>query len=183
MPMRTSVSRVFWAALLGCVAAFGCNGDGPTGPEQASVSELFGDQLFKADGTPVGVGVLENTSVIGIYFATPTCPACGAFTPLLVDAFNQLREDGRSFEVVLVSPGISDPSLFDYMVDSEMPWLAVSSEGIQANFLLDRFDIRWVPTLLLIDSDGETISKTGREDVTQDGPDAYDAWLAAGGSG
>ena len=157
------------------------NKDAPTEPEPASISELFGNQLFKADGTPVGVGVLENSAVIGIYFASPGCPACGGFTPILVDAFNELREDGRSFEVVLVSPGISDLSLFDYMVDSQMPWLAVSSEGNKASVLLDHYGIRWVPTLLLIDSDGKTISKTGREEVVRDGTAACDAWLATSG--
>jgi hypothetical protein len=73
--------------------------------------------------------------------------------------------------------------LFDYMVDSQMPWLAISSEGNQASFLLHHYGIRWVPTLLLIDPDGKTISKTGREEVVRDGAAAYDAWLATSGRG
>lgn len=167
-------------ALLGCMAS-GCGGDGPTEPVPASLPELFGNQLFKADGSTVGVGVLDNDAVIGIYFADPGCPACGAFTPILVDAYDQLREDGRSFEVVLVTAGINESSLFDFMVGSAMQWLAVSSQSGKANTLAQRYDVRWIPTLVVIDGAANTLSLTGREELTQSGTAAYDAWLAASG--
>ena len=117
--------------------------------------------------------------MIGIYFASPGCPACGGFTPFLIAAYGQLRDDGRPFEVVLVTPGINDLALLEYMLDSEMPWLAVSSENGKANSLLHRYDIRWVPTLLILDTAGNLLSRTGREELTQEGIDAYDDWLAA----
>ncbi len=166
------------AALTGC-AVSGCGGGGPAGPKPTSLSDLFGNQLYKADGSPVGVGALDDTAVIGVYFASPGCPACGGFTPTLVGTYDQLREEGRSFEVVLVSPGISESSLFEYMVDSGMPWLAVSSQSSRANALVQRYDVRWIPTLVIIDGALNTISLTGREEGTQSGTAAYDVWLAA----
>lgn len=166
------------ASLLFC-SAFGCDGGGPAALPPASLPDLFGSQLYRADGSPVGVHVLDDVAVIGIYFASPGCPACGGFTPLLVDAYSQLREDGRSFEVVLVSLGVSESSLFEYMIYSGMPWLAVSSQSGEANALVQRYDVRWVPTLIIIDGAGNTISFTGREELTQSGVAAYDAWLAA----
>ena len=168
------------AALMGC-AASGCDGDGPTGPEPASLPDMFGNQLYRADGSAVGVGVLNNTSVIGIYFASPGCPACGAFTPLLVNAYDQLRDEGRSFEVVLVTGGISEQSLFDYMAGSGMAWLAVSSQSSEGDALAQRYDVQWVPTLVIIDGTANTVSMTGREELTQSGAAAFDAWLAASG--
>ncbi|MFC1659887.1 thioredoxin-like domain-containing protein [Gemmatimonadota bacterium] len=151
----------------------------PTGPEPASLSELFGNQLYRADGSAVGVGILGDDDVIGIYFADPGCPACRAFTPILVDAYDRLREDGRSFEVVLVTAGISELALFDFMVDSGMPWLAISSQSSRANALAQRYDVRWIPTLVIIDGAANTLSLTGREELTLSGAAAYDAWLAA----
>ena len=127
----------------------------------------------------MSVQSLQGTALIGIYFASPTCPACGSFTPLLVEAYSQLREDGRSFEVVLVSPGISDATLLAYMEDSGMDWLAVSSRSKQANALAQRFNVRWIPTLVVIDSEGNLVSLSGREEVTLHGAGAYDDWLAA----
>jgi hypothetical protein len=177
-PWTFGCKTILVAALVG-LAVSGCGDDGPTEPEPVSLSDLFGNQLFRADGSSVGVGALDHASVIGIYFASPGCPACGAFTPILIDAYNQLREAGQSFEVVLVTDGISDSSLFDYMADSAMPCLAVSSQGNRANALAQRYDVRWVPTLVIIDGAVNTISLTGREELTQNGAAAYDAWLAA----
>lgn len=168
-------------AFLLCCTAWGCDGDGPVEPEPISVPELFGNQLFRADGSTVSVQTLQNVAVIGIYFASPGCPACGAFTPLLVNAYQQLQEDARSFEVVLVSLIGSDTHLIEYMVDSNMPWLAVSSQGSIANSIVQRYDVRWVPTLIIIDGAANTISLTGREELTQNGPAAYDDWQAARG--
>jgi hypothetical protein len=164
-------------------AAAGCGGDGPTEPKSVSLSELFGNQLYRADGSQVGIGSISSTPVIGLYFASPGCPACGGFTPVLVDAYGQLRDDGRPFEVVLVSPSINDLALFEYMVDSGMPWLAVSSDSGKAKPLLDRYDIRWVPTLLILDAAGNLLSRTGREELSQEGVGAYDDWLAGSSGG
>jgi hypothetical protein len=171
------------AALL--VWAFsGCGSDAPAGPPPTvSLPELFGSQLYRADGSVVGVATLNGVSVIGIYFASSGCPACGAFTPLLVDAYDQLQGDGRSFEVVLVSPAVSDPSLFDYMVDGDMGWLAVSSQSTRINTLAQRYNVQWIPTLVVIDGDANTISMNGRNELTASGTAAYDDWLAASGGG
>jgi hypothetical protein len=156
-----------------------CGGDGPTTPKAASLPNLFGDQLYRADGSQVSVQVLGGIPVIGIYFASPGCPACGAFTPLLVDAYTQLQVGGRPFGVVLVSGGISEATLFAYMTDAGMPWLAVSSQSDRVNALLQRWDVRWVPTLIVIDGAGNTLSVSGREELTEHGTGAYDLWLAA----
>ncbi len=168
--------------LFGC-AASGCGGDGPTGLGPTSLPELFGDQLLMAEGSTVSVGTLASTPLIGIYFADRACSACGGFTPLLVDAYSQLREDGRSFQVVLVSPGISMASLLEYMVDSEMPWLAVPPGSDRTNALIQRYNVRWIPTLVIIDGAARTISLTGRNEIAAKGTGAYDDWLATRAGG
>ncbi len=160
-----------------------CDSGDPAGPQPTSLAELFGTQLYRADGSTVGVQTLDGTPVIGIYYASPACPACGGFTPLLVDVYNELKTEGKSFEVVLVSPGITNALLFEYMVDSEMPWLAVSSQSNVANALVQRYNVRWVPTLILIDDSARTLSLTGRDELLEKGVGAYDDWLAAGSVG
>jgi hypothetical protein len=176
--------RIIVLALLMGWAVSGCGDDeGPTAPEAAPLPALFGSHLYGADGTAVGVESLDDTAIIGIYFASAGCSACGAFTPLLVDAYQEMKEEGRSFEVVMVSGGITDSALFEYMTEADMPWLAVSSQSTQANTLVQRYNVRWVPTLVVIDGDGKTISMNGRDQVTQMGAGAYDAWMAGSGGG
>ncbi|MGD2121984.1 MAG: thioredoxin-like domain-containing protein [Gemmatimonadota bacterium] len=160
-------------------AVAACGSEGPTEPKQVSIPDLFGNQLSKADGSSVGVGTLNGTPVIGIYFASPTCPACAGFTPSLVEAYNELSGEGKPFEVVLVSSGIGESALLAYMVGSGMPWLAVPAGSGKINSLINRYAIRWIPTLVIIDDDGNTISMTGREEVVQSGAAIYDAWLAS----
>lgn len=167
------------AALL-CWGALGC-GDDSTGPKALPLPELFGAELYQADGTLVGVQDLADDAVIGIYFASPTCSACAAFTPILVDAFKQIQADGKSFEIVLVSYYLSDSGLLDYMTDSSMPWLAVPSESGPTDALVKRYKVQWIPTLVVIDGEGRTISKKGRDELVQDGIAAYDEWLAEAG--
>jgi len=175
-PWTFGWKAVLVVALIGCGAS-GC-GDGPTSLQNTSLSDLFGDQLYRADGSPVGVEALDQTSIIGVYFASPGCPACGAFNPLLIDAYDQLRADGRSFDVVLVTVGISATSQSEYMVDSGMPWLAVSAQSKKPSELAQRYLVRWVPTLIVIDGNLNVVSFSGRDELTQGGPAVYDAWLA-----
>jgi hypothetical protein len=181
-PLARGLRTALPALFLAC-GIFGCDSDGPTGPKPASLSELFGNDLRRADGTSVGIQALDNTPIIGIYFADPGCPACGGFTPLLVEAYDQLRRDGRPFEVVLITLGISDSTLYEYMTDSGMPWLAVSPVSSKAYALVERYNVRWIPTLIVIDDEGATVSTSGREEITQSGAGAYDAWLAASSGG
>ena len=126
------------ATLVG-LAVSACGDDGPTGPKPASLSDLFGNELYKADGSVVGISALNNVPLIGIYFANPECPACVAFTPVLVEAYDQLITDGKSFEVVLVALGINDAGLFNYMESSGMGWLAVLPRSSRAERLVQLF--------------------------------------------
>jgi thiol-disulfide isomerase/thioredoxin len=184
MMLKRQVQNSHWKAIAVAVligsASSGCGSDGPTEPKPVSLPDLFGTQLLRADGSTVGVAALSGVPVIGIYFASPGCPACTAFTPTLIDVYNQLEDAGRSFEVVLVTLNVNNSALLAYMVDFGMPWLAVSAQTGKANALAQRYNVQWVPTLVIIDGAGRTISLNGRQEVTQSGVGAYDVWLGAG---
>ena len=75
--------------------------------------------------------------------------------------------------------GINNQALFQYMEDSDMPWLAVLPQSNRASALAQRYGIQFIPTLIIIDDATKTISFNGREEVVQSGAAAYDAWLTA----
>jgi nucleoredoxin len=160
-----------------------CSGDnGMVDPEPpASLSDLLGPVFYKADGSSVGIEAVEGKALVAIYFSARGCPACGAFTPLLLNAYESLIETGRSFEVVLVSLESSAQDMFAYMADYGMPWLALPFGGEKSQALSRRYDVRWIPTLVVVDGQGRTVSMTGREEVAARGAGAYDDWLAKGG--
>jgi thiol-disulfide isomerase/thioredoxin len=152
-------------------------------PPPASLSELFGSTLVLADGTVVGIEALEGKALIAIYFGARGCPACAVFTPLLVDAYEELREAGRSFEVVYVSSDGNAESMHQYMLDAGMRWLALPWGGSHSAALGQRYGVRWIPTVIVVDGAGATVSLKGYEEVASRGAAAYDDWLARSGGG
>jgi thiol-disulfide isomerase/thioredoxin len=143
--------------------------------------DLFGTVLYEADGNVVGIETIEDKSIIGIYFGAGWCPACAEFTPLLVSFYTELELADKSFEVVLVSFDNSMDDMFAHMTDRAMPWLAVPFGGEKAAALTRQYEVGGIPTLIVIDGEGNTITVNGRGDVVTKGALAYDDWLAISG--
>lgn len=188
MPAATTRNKLLDTILLAAIClglALACADDGDiTAPgAPASLTELFGNDLFRANGSRVGTEALEHKAIIGIYFSAQWCPACGTFTPMLVDFANSMSQAARSFEVVLVSSDHGSQEMYAFMRDYKMPWLAVPHDGERALALTKRYGVRFIPTLVVIDQLGRTITLTGREDVVTKGAAAYDAWLAQRSTG
>ena len=136
---------------------------------------LFGDTLVNAQEEPVATSSLAGR-IIGIYFTTGWCGPCLGFTPILVDVYNELQEQERPFAVVSVSWDHSEEDMFDYMRNYNMPWKAVPYHSERRQALNELYGVSGVPTLIIIDSMGETISTNGRNEVEEHGADAYDLW-------
>lgn len=154
-----------------------CAKSGPdSAPPPASLSELFGDELHRADGSRTETRSVNDKEIIAIYFSAQWCPPCRQFTPILVQTANELQEAGKSFEVILVSSDRSEKDMFAYMTGYKMPWLAMPHGDAKAAALSARYGVRGIPMLVVIDNKGNTLSLTGRADVTGKGVRAYDDW-------
>jgi len=168
-----------------CCLATACGDDTVVDPlplvNPTSYADLFGSVLFQSNGSQVTVQSIENTAIVAIYFESTTCSACQQFTPQLISAYNELRLDGRSFEVVLVSWADNQDDMLAHMRDTGMPWLAVRNGGVVWGSLVQRYGVTGVPTLVVVDNDANTITMLGRNDIVSKGADAYDDWVVAGG--
>jgi hypothetical protein len=179
-------ARSLVAGLLCCVSA-SCgsditgNGslDDLPGGASPSLTDLFGTTLVRADGSQAGLVELQGQSLIGIYFASRSCPACTAFTPELVSVYDQIRKDGKPFEIVMAAVDPSSEDLSTYMKQYRMGWMALPLGSERVMQLAQRYDVEWIPTIIVINVAGKTITKTGREDVLAKGAAAFDTWLAA----
>lgn len=129
----------------------------------------------------MGLAAVQTKAVIGIYFAAATCPACATFTPQLIAAYDELMEAGKSFEVVLASTDGSTGAMLTHMRRYPMPWLALPAEGSVVPALIQRHGVGWIPTLVVIDGGGRTISTNGRVEISTKGAAAFDDWMAAAG--
>ncbi|KAL0212314.1 hypothetical protein RCL1_005940 [Eukaryota sp. TZLM3-RCL] len=141
----------------------------------SALHELFANEdLVNNQGQPVPLSTLDNVERIGLYFSASWCPPCRMFTPALIDAYNEMKKKGKSFEVVLVSADRNEADAAEYL--KKMPWLSVRFRGPAQRSISDRFTIQGIPTLVIIDKEGMEISDSGRDDIQLKGANAYDQW-------
>uniref|UniRef100_A0A2K5ZJ48 Thioredoxin-like fold domain-containing protein n=1 Tax=Mandrillus leucophaeus TaxID=9568 RepID=A0A2K5ZJ48_MANLE len=81
------------------------------------------------------------------------CPPCRSLTRVLVESYRKIKEAGQSFEIIFVS---ADRSVVFCMI----PWLRlpVSFNG----------RVLGIPTLIVLDPQGEVITRQGRVEVLND---------------
>jgi len=136
---------------------------------------LFGKTLKNARNKKVSVDALANKTV-GIYFSAHWCPPCRAFTPRLVEFHNEMTQQGKPFEIVFVSCDNSKGEMLSYMKEMDMPWPALPFGDDRKEALMEKYNVRGIPKLVIIDADGNLISENGRGDVTNHGDTTFDRW-------
>ena len=141
-----------------------------------AIIELFGDELRTARKKKASTHVLAGKT-IGIYFSAHWCPPCRAFTPELVDFHNEMTKEGKPFEIVFVSSDRDKSAMYSYMQEMDMPWLALPFGDAHKQTLSEKYGVRGIPMLVIIDAEGELITKNGRGDVSSKGADAFEQWV------
>lgn len=144
-------------------------------PIPPALEELLGRRLEGVKGKRMSPADLAGKK-IGIYFSASWCPPCRAFTPELVKAYNQLRTDGKPFEVVLVTSDQTEAAMEKYMKSHEMPWVAVPFGDKHIEVLKKKFAVTGIPKLVVIDDAGKTLSANARSEVMAKGAAAFDDW-------
>ena len=137
--------------------------------------DLFGSRLVNAKGKSYSTAEL-NGKIIGICFSASWSPPCRAFTTTLLDIYSALQAAGKPFEVVLVSSDRDKTAAKAFMKRYDMPWLAVPFKDKHREALKLRFGIQGIPTLVIIDDQGNTLSSNARGEVMQNGAAAFDEW-------
>ncbi|KAL6344652.1 hypothetical protein AAG906_002558 [Vitis piasezkii] len=129
------------------------------------------NHVISSSGREILVSELVGKT-IGLYFAAHWCPPCRAFTAQLIEAYNKLvATRNQCFEIIFVSTD-RDHQEFDLSL-SNMPWLAIPYEDKARQDLCRIFDIKGIPALVLLGSDGKTISTNGRAIISSYGAMAF----------
>ncbi|KAH3767297.1 nucleoredoxin 1 [Pelomyxa schiedti] len=137
--------------------------------ENQSVSSLLGtptrDYLINGARQNIPVSSLVENERIGLYFSAHWCGPCCAFTPVLVKVYNELKAAGKKFEVVFISADNTQSDFDGYFAD--MPWLALPySDRKSSKNLKEHFELEGIPTLVLLNSAGKTLSLEGKDAVS-----------------
>ncbi|MFZ2957368.1 MAG: thioredoxin-like domain-containing protein [Candidatus Ozemobacteraceae bacterium] len=188
MKIRTTLLALAFAAFGGSFAFAAEPASAPaivtaTGTQTTPAADnvwktFFPDGLLNAKGEKVDVNVLNN-KIVGIYFSAFWCPSCREFSPELVK-FRNANKD--SFEVVFASADKSEEEQFKYMAEAKMEWLTIKFQSPTIEALPTKFDLGDLlplPTLVIVSSKGDTISKKGIADVTDSPTTCLEKWKKA----
>ena len=132
------------------------------------MEEIIGKTLRRGKET-IGVDTIinENPEFIGIYFGAHWAPPCRLFTPALADFHNKINggsSDQKKIEIIFCSNDGNDAA-FERNY-AEMPFDAIPySDEQRIQNLKQRFGINGIPTLVVLDKRGETVSYEGRVDI------------------
>lgn len=136
----------------------------PWGPKP--FSEVVAGPLLRYNGQTLDSNALEG-SYVGVYFSAHWCPPCRSLTRVLVESYRKIKEAGQKFEILFVSADRSEDSFKQYF--SEMPWVAVPYADEARRSRLNRlYGIQGIPTLIVLDSKGDVITRQGRVEVLND---------------
>jgi nucleoredoxin len=113
--------------------------------------------------------------MVGLYFSAHWCGPCRRFTPELV-AFRDAH--AAEFEVVFVSSDKTAEAMKGYMTEAKMQWPAVPYGDPAMKAIKQNFAIRGIPSLIILDANGQVITKEGRGDVMRLKDGAIAAWKA-----
>ena len=139
------------------------------------IKSLFGDQLVYADGQKTDLRILGG-KIIGIYFTAAWCGPCRQFSPALVETYNDLQNQNKLFEIVHISSDRDRKEMEQYMNEYNMNWPAVEYGSPVVEKLKDKFELRGIPYLVILDSKGNVISTRGVREVNENRAGAYELW-------
>ncbi len=126
------------------------------------IAATFSNSLMTLkDGTntPVGHDQLAPVKYWAFYYSASWCPPCRAFTPGLVNFYNNFKPSHPQFELIFVSQDNSADDMLSYMRDDGMPWPAVYYADIHAPELNAlKYCGQGIPCLVLVDAQGQVLS-------------------------
>merc|ERR1711865_348439 len=137
------------------------------GPEMAQWVTMFGATGLQSKDNNLNASVLSDADCVGVYFSAHWCPPCRGFTPQLASIYQSLKSAGKKFEVVFVSSDQDQAGFDDYF--SQMPWLALPyNQRERKNNLSSQHGVSGIPSLVLLDKQGNVITTNGRSVVLSD---------------
>ncbi|KAL9240949.1 hypothetical protein vseg_015114 [Gypsophila vaccaria] len=141
-----------------------------------SLQSLLGsssrDYVISSDGTKVSVSELEGKTV-GLYFCTISYTPCSEFTEKLVNIYQKLKEKGENFEIVSIFMDNNDIEGLKEEVLAQTPWFSLPFKDKRTEKLARYFELRIIPRLVIIGSDGKTLNPTVAELIDEHGIAAY----------
>jgi nucleoredoxin len=111
---------------------------------------------------------------VGLYFAASDYPPCTEFTPILSQMQEKLKQNGESFEIVTVLLDDQESSFNEAV--AKLSFLAMPFKDKSIEKLIRYFELRSLPTLVMIGLDGKTLSANCADVIEEHGLEAWEGF-------
>ena len=158
--MPSFLQKTFCASLVLLVASFGAShaqNAAPASADPAGLASKFSYHLVKLDKgqlKPVETASLNGVKYFAFYYSASWCPPCRAFTPKLVEFYNEFKPQHPNFELIFVNHDNSEDDMLAYMKTDSMQWPAVRFDDIDST-KANQFCGDGIPDLVLVDASGK----------------------------
>jgi thiol-disulfide isomerase/thioredoxin len=164
--MKNLFAMNIFAVMLLSGWPFACQGAQATAADHTdqleSLGELFPDGLRDAEGNKVDVDALKGKAT-AIYFSASWCGPCKVFSPQLA----KFRENYKDqIAVVFVSWDKSAEAQKSYMKKAAMSDYTVELNSAPAKALAAKYQVRGIPSLVMLKSNGDFLTTDGRAIVS-----------------
>jgi len=122
---------------------------------------LLGSRLLSKDGEVATADAVAGKKNVMLYFSAHWCPPCRGFTPQLAKAYKEYSRTGTETMIVFVSSDQGQKEFDEYY--GEQPWHALPySERDTKGKLSAEFGVSGIPSLIVLDDQGNVVTKNGR---------------------
>ena len=147
-----------------------------SGKTVMAANPFAGRRLIKRDGSAAAPGALDGKVTL-LYFSASWCPPCHRFTPVLADFYDDVKQMGGNIEIVYVPGDRSKGEMMEYFQNEHADYLALDlGEKAFIQELNQRYSVRGIPSVVVIQPDGTAIDTDGRSAVQNRGPAAFEQW-------
>jgi thiol-disulfide isomerase/thioredoxin len=116
-----------------------------------------------------------NCNLYGLFFTASWCSPCELFVKDLIDIYINANEGIRNIEIIQINYEKEEGSFKSNIADR--PWVFMPHNDPRANELKEKFNILYIPVLVIFKSDGTLLTTNGRQIISNEGVNAIDKWL------
>lgn len=143
---------------------------------EEDIEDCFYGKTFLSKEGEISARPLLEKNIICLYFSAYWCPPCRNFTPFLAEFYHEIKKNHSDFEIIFVSRD-KDQNQFEKYYKT-MPWLAIPFRDPRINIFQQHFNIKGIPTLVVLGKNGEKICFDGRSEVILYDYAAYNRWMS-----
>ena len=144
----------------------------------SNLVSTLGEKLRKGENAENEVdtaGAVGQSQFVGVYFGAHWAPPCRKFTHSLKKNYEEANKDGQKLEIVFCSQDGNHAAFKRNFNDME--WYAVDFEDkSRIQSLQQTFGVMELPTLIIIDKDGQIVSQSGDTDLKGGTAKAMEKW-------